>query len=311
MNSGIYILTWRQLEALIPPLAGLAIIKGLRIQGWGALLAYLVADGGIRGLMKQVDSQGESLAKNEINSSKQSKNPKINPERPNLSWGYQVVHQIPGRIRLKIPSLKTEPQWAQKLEELVNFEDRITKVRVNRNAVSVVIHYRTEIDSKSRKLPLESQELMDLIQWVCGEQLESKDGYRSQNTSLKEILEDGNPIALTDISSDSVESNSILDGCSPQQETTEFIETETREINPIQHSPAEYQEMELDLPSPWETENEEPTLTIPQTISTQPTSAEEDCEESSYFKRLKGSMLTVLLKIMGNLPVSQTEVKQI
>jgi hypothetical protein len=310
MNPSVSVQIWRRLELFIPPLAGLAIIKGLRIQGWGALLAYLVADGGIRGVMEQVGSQVEPTEENEGNGSNQSEESYINPNLASLAGVYQIVHQIPGRIRFKIPSLKTEPAGAEKLAQLVDLDERITRVRVNRDAASVVIYYRPEIGSQLGRLPLESEELIELIQWVCGKEVGEKDGYKHGNSSLKEILEAQEQIATETKSfqEESLISNASADGCNQQPET-ELIPPDARDCHPLPPKCDENQEQPTDSSLLWTAEKEKQTVqksTPAQVMVQEPSPSAPEGEKSSPYQRLKASMLTSLLKIMGNLPVSST-----
>ncbi|MEZ4864971.1 MAG: heavy metal translocating P-type ATPase [Caldilineaceae bacterium] len=53
----------------------------------------------------------------------------------------EVAHALPGRIRLRIPALKTEAILATTLQEFLEQQPMISAVRVNRSAASVVICY--------------------------------------------------------------------------------------------------------------------------------------------------------------------------
>jgi hypothetical protein len=130
-------------------------------------------------LMEQVASGTAITGENDNKVPNQLGGSKLKQELEGSSPGCQVVHQMPGRIRLKIPPLKTEPEWGKKIEQLVNLDERITSVRVNPVAASVVIHYRPEIESKRG-----CEELLELIQWVRGKQGGEKDGCRQLNASL-------------------------------------------------------------------------------------------------------------------------------
>ncbi len=52
-----------------------------------------------------------------------------------------IVHAIPGRIRLRIDYLTNDQEFAR-LEEKLNSDSHVTKVRVNSWAASIVIHYQ-------------------------------------------------------------------------------------------------------------------------------------------------------------------------
>ncbi len=54
---------------------------------------------------------------------------------------YRVVHTIPGRIRLRIPRLRQDADFATRLQALVSMLEPVTEARVDRAAASIVVHY--------------------------------------------------------------------------------------------------------------------------------------------------------------------------
>ncbi|MBG1242281.1 heavy metal translocating P-type ATPase [Nostoc sp. NZL] len=63
---------------------------------------------------------------------------------------YHVVHIIPGRIRFRVPLLAYEPNYAQRLQELLESDSRILQVRVNCSCSSIAIRY--QLSSNNDKL---------------------------------------------------------------------------------------------------------------------------------------------------------------
>ncbi|MDM9380827.1 hypothetical protein QUB80_08940 [Chlorogloeopsis sp. ULAP01] len=62
---------------------------------------------------------------------------------------YQVVHAIAGRIRIKIPRLKIDPDYSDRLQQIVKSLDVVTDVRVNAANASIVVQYNSaEIENK-------------------------------------------------------------------------------------------------------------------------------------------------------------------
>jgi hypothetical protein len=55
---------------------------------------------------------------------------------------YQVVHAIPGRIRFRIPQLRHDPEYAQRLQTLSIADAWVTGVRINRTAASIAFTYQ-------------------------------------------------------------------------------------------------------------------------------------------------------------------------
>jgi cation transport ATPase len=56
----------------------------------------------------------------------------------------QVAHQIPGRIRLKVPNVKENPELIDQIKQMFNVIPGIEEVTVNPTTGSVVLHYDTE-----------------------------------------------------------------------------------------------------------------------------------------------------------------------
>ncbi|MHC0068089.1 heavy metal translocating P-type ATPase [Nostoc sp. UIC 10890] len=55
---------------------------------------------------------------------------------------YYIVHKISGRIRLRVPLLNQEPDYAQRLQELLTSDSRISQIRVNSSCNSIAIEYQ-------------------------------------------------------------------------------------------------------------------------------------------------------------------------
>jgi Cu2+-exporting ATPase len=63
---------------------------------------------------------------------------------------YHVVHQNDRRIRLCIPGLGYEPEYANHLQELISSLHFVTEVHLNPNAHSLAVEYKLEGNSSSR-----------------------------------------------------------------------------------------------------------------------------------------------------------------
>jgi hypothetical protein len=64
---------------------------------------------------------------------------------PALATDATVVHQTPGRIRLRIPRLQKDAAYAPHLQSLLESVDHVRSVRINISAASVVIGFNPEI----------------------------------------------------------------------------------------------------------------------------------------------------------------------
>ena len=56
----------------------------------------------------------------------------------------QIAHQVPGRIRMKIPSAKENPELLEQIKETFKVIPGVEQVTVNPATGSVVLHYDTE-----------------------------------------------------------------------------------------------------------------------------------------------------------------------
>ncbi len=62
---------------------------------------------------------------------------------------YKVVHWIPGRFRIRIPRLASEPDYARKLQYLVESVHFVTSVRISAAASSVIVEYNHEANAEA------------------------------------------------------------------------------------------------------------------------------------------------------------------
>ena len=56
----------------------------------------------------------------------------------------QVAHSVPGRIRLKVPNVKENPELVDQIKQMFNAIPGIEEVTVNPTTGSVVLHYDTD-----------------------------------------------------------------------------------------------------------------------------------------------------------------------
>jgi Heavy metal associated domain 2 len=53
----------------------------------------------------------------------------------------QIAHQVPGRIRMKVPSIKTNPELAEQIKQTFSVIPGIEQVTINPTTGSIVLHY--------------------------------------------------------------------------------------------------------------------------------------------------------------------------
>ncbi len=142
-------ISYGRLFSLIPPLVGIAIARGLKLSGWKSILTYILAAGLTREVIDQVTGKSEESEKLELSPVKKVSTTEILTEEiaPLLSGieaDYEIVHQIPGRIRLRVPKISRDCNYAKELKNLLEQDNRITDVRFKINTNSVVILYEPE-----------------------------------------------------------------------------------------------------------------------------------------------------------------------
>ena len=162
-------ITYSRLFSLIPPLVGLAIARSLQVSGWKSILTYILAAGVTREVIDQVTGQLEAAGNVELSQAKKVSaievaEEKILPILTAIETDYEIVHQIPGRIRLRVPKIsrdrampaKAESNYAQELKNLLKQDNRIIDIRIKNNSSSVVILYDPEAlaDSNQKKVAL-------------------------------------------------------------------------------------------------------------------------------------------------------------
>lgn len=64
---------------------------------------------------------------------------------PALATNASIVHQTPGRIRIRVPRLKTDETYAPRLQSLLESLDKVSSIRINASAASVAISFPSEI----------------------------------------------------------------------------------------------------------------------------------------------------------------------
>ncbi|MBD2667027.1 cation transporting ATPase [Richelia sinica FACHB-800] len=69
---------------------------------------------------------------------------------PIAAISYSFIHTVPGRLRLRVPNLRHDRLYCQKLQTLLQAEPLITSFRINSSAASLVINYETNAVSEHR-----------------------------------------------------------------------------------------------------------------------------------------------------------------
>ncbi|MBD2667026.1 hypothetical protein B6N60_00038 [Richelia sinica FACHB-800] len=141
----------KQSTAVIPLIVGLVVTRGLRVRGWPAFLVYMLAADATQWLMDSLEpgllpavitKTAQKLTKKAIQIpglTQVEKQSSAEIKAPGIV--YQVVHQIPGRIRFYVNKIAQDSVYCQRLEKLLKDDQQVSSFRVNSQASSVVITY--------------------------------------------------------------------------------------------------------------------------------------------------------------------------
>lgn len=158
-----------QVTTIIPIVAGLLVVRALKLQGLWTIPVYVIAASFTRKLMQQLERDlivplavaetvGESNVKVSRSETKASQNGDSPPIKPEIiaaseplqsdndghlgnAIAYNLAHAIPGRLRFHIDRVATDSEYARRLELLAQEDAWVTGVRINRKAASVTFTY--------------------------------------------------------------------------------------------------------------------------------------------------------------------------
>ncbi len=145
--------------------------------------------------------------------------------------GYQIVHAIAGRIRLRVPWLETDPQATSNYQRLVEALNGVKAVRINPLAQSIVVEYYPRGISLSNM-----QETLIAVM---------------QQVKLTP------PAAAPTVESESVKSESVSDPVSVESPTEQSSEPSPAPMP----QPQSKQSIVSEIPSPWDEEPSDPNST--------------------------------------------------
>ncbi|HBB32273.1 MAG TPA: hypothetical protein DDZ80_22575 [Cyanobacteria bacterium UBA8803] len=147
--------TWLQassrLQSFIPSLVGILTTRQLGFLGWQAIAVYLMTTSLTRQVMAQFDEEWPTQLNNKISQETAAElNGKLAPDQVTdtiqpRQVAYRIVHTIPGRIRLHIPEIAKDSDYAKRFQVLAKADTKITSFRVNETTASVVISYEPDL----------------------------------------------------------------------------------------------------------------------------------------------------------------------
>ena len=135
---GAFLREHGEIETIIPVAIAILVTNQFKLRGANALLVNLL----VASLTRQIFTQLKQEAPQTVTQSNNSGSTveERSTSEPDLQ-GYAIAHAIPGRVRLKMPQLALDADFAQRLQTALNADDYVDRVRINRAAASIAINY--------------------------------------------------------------------------------------------------------------------------------------------------------------------------
>ena len=154
-------ITSERLLSIVPLIVGIGLTRSLQLSGWKSILTYILAAGLTREIIDQVTGKSDASEQVTLPPAKKASTTEVAAEIALLlaviETDYQIIHQIPGRIRLRVPLISQDFDYAQKLKYQLEQDSRIIQVRCKNNTGSIVILYNSDAfyNSHQDKLTLD------------------------------------------------------------------------------------------------------------------------------------------------------------
>lgn len=141
---GHFLEEYGEIATILPVLIGLFVTSRLQLRGAQALLMNLAIAAVTRQAVIQLKKQAHPSPAIAASSNGQGA-PDVSehssvPAAQTVE-DYTIVHSTLGRLRLRVPRLIADAAYAKRLENLLVNDARVTGVRLNRAATSLVIQY--------------------------------------------------------------------------------------------------------------------------------------------------------------------------
>ena len=209
---------------LIPLFTGLAVTSGLGISGLASIPVCFVTANTTRKVIdtyksgakvsaklnKQVADSANKLKKIfEFKASKVERASVITKEnvvhkppdkvvttatKKSAKIAYSIVHSIPGRIRFNIPLVAEDGAYARRLERVLKTDPEVTNIRINSDAASVAIYYKSHNITESYWLgliqsALESTPATNFTSNTTPSEAESEVEIKKFQTQLQQVIQ--------------------------------------------------------------------------------------------------------------------------
>ncbi|AFY82950.1 HMA2 domain-containing protein [Oscillatoria acuminata] len=139
---GNFLLHHQELETLAPMIAGMLVTQTLKLRGGWALLGNLIAASVTRQAIAQLEQNSTDAAVITVPAvvSPAATAPKSAVKAPS-GMGVEIVHAIPGRVRLRVPKIAQDSTCADRLQTALCSQPEVTEIRLNPLTASIVVQY--------------------------------------------------------------------------------------------------------------------------------------------------------------------------
>ena len=135
---GAFLREHREIEMILPVAIAVFITTQFKLRGANALLVNLLVASLARQIFIQLKKEQPSAANESNNSS--STVEEVGASETNLQ-GYAIAHAVPGRVRLRMPQIAIDADFAHRLQQALKADEHVNQVRINRPAASIAINY--------------------------------------------------------------------------------------------------------------------------------------------------------------------------
>ncbi len=139
-----------EIEMILPVVIGVFVTSRFQLRGANALLVNLLVASLARQVFIQLKKE-QPLALTESNNSHNSHNSHNSNSTgeemgasENDLQGYTIAHAVPGRVRLKMPQLAIDADFARRLKQALDADEYVNRVRINPPAASIAINYNNQ-----------------------------------------------------------------------------------------------------------------------------------------------------------------------
>ena len=140
-NLGTFLREHQEIEMILPVAFGVFVTSRFQLRGANALLVNLLVASIARQIFTHLKQEKLSVVTQSNNHNSTVQENGVSDTNPQ---GYVIAHAVPGRVRLRMPQLAVDADFAHRLQQALNADECVNSVRVNRTAASIAINYENQ-----------------------------------------------------------------------------------------------------------------------------------------------------------------------